>query len=210
MNHRIAEIVPENKQSALEKYNEIVSDNLENGKGIDPDKFSYYECRIDGLSIKLAQDGLCGLKEIKRYSKNIEFDYKLIREGMFDCLVWPAYAISINQMKYSKYKDRLDLTLIDIQKFYGFVKADTDLTPEIVAIIFEKCELGRAYIFPHTFYWLRSYENYNCFIRERNLGAFVNKDKNDQFVATKWTNTDNFDLEYFTELLIRVNKYKKL
>lgn len=204
-------IILKDKSLAIEKYKKIVGDNLNNLKietYIDPDKFTNYDCEVDGLTINLAQDGLCGFKELIKHSKNIESDYKLIREGMFDCLVWPSYAMSINQMRYVKYKDRLDLTLIDIQKFYVIIKSDTQLTPEITAKIFEKCELGRAYVFPHTFYWLRSFMNFNNFIKARNLEAFVDKDKNGNFIANKWTYTENFDKEYFDELLKRVKKYK--
>ncbi len=213
MNQVTAELIPNNKTLAIEKYTEIVGNNLDNLKEeeyVDPDKFTHYECEVDGLTINLAQDGLCGFKDIKKYSKNIEIDYRLIREGMFDCLVWPTYAMSINQMRYTKYKDRLDLTLIDIQKFYFFVNLDTEITPDLTAIIYKKCDLGRAYVFPHTFYWLRSFEDFNNFIKNRNLGAFVYKDENEKFIAKKWTSTENFDIEYFEELLRRVKKYKNL
>ncbi|MDD3139097.1 MAG: hypothetical protein PHX08_09010 [Lachnospiraceae bacterium] len=158
MNQVTEVVILKDKLLAEEKYNKKVDNNLKvnlnDEKYNDPDKSTLYNCNVEGLTICLAQDGLCGIKEIKVHSKNIESDYRLIREGMFDCLVWPAYAMSINQMRSVKYKDRLDLTLIDIQKFYAFVKSRTELTPEMTAKIFMECDLGRAYVFPHTFYWL--------------------------------------------------------
>jgi hypothetical protein len=211
LNKVIECIIQKDKILAEEKYNKKVNNNLKHlmdKEYKDPDISTLYKCEVDGLTIYLAQDGLCGLKEIKEHSGNIELDYKLIREGMFDCLVWPAYAMSINQMRYAKYKDRLDLTLIDIQKFYAFVKPDTELTLEITAKIFNECELGRSYVFPHTFYWLRSFKNFNDFIKDRKLGAFVFKDENDRFIAKKWINTENSDKDYFNELLRRVENYR--
>ncbi|WMJ86746.1 hypothetical protein [Anaerocolumna sp. MB42-C2] len=211
MNQVIEGIIQKDKMLAEEKYNKKVNYNLKHLKDDedeDPDKSTLYKCDVDGLTIYLAQDGLCGLKELKVHSENIESDYKLIREGMFDCLVWPAYAMSINQMRYAKYRDRLDLTLIDIQRFYIFVKPDTELTLEITANIFKECELGRSYVFPHTFYWLRSFKNFNDFIKDRNLGAFVDKDENDQFIAKEWINTESSEKGYFKELLRRVENYK--
>lgn len=211
MNQVIEDIIPKDKMLAEKKYNKKVNDNLKHlhdEEYKDPDISTLYKCEVDGLTIYLAQDGLCGLKEIKEHSENIESDYKLIRENMFDCLVWPAYAMSINQMRYAKYKDRLDLTLIDIQKFYAFVRPDTELKLDLTAQIFKYCELGRAYVFPHTFYWLRSFMNFNDFIKDRNLGAFVDKDENDKFIAKEWINTENSEKDYFKELLRRVEHYK--
>ncbi len=75
----------------------------------------------------MASDGLCSYKKIcivRKNQKEIKETYRLLRENMFECLVWPAYAVSINQMRSNKstFNDRLDLTLIDIQKFYEIVR----------------------------------------------------------------------------------------
>lgn len=204
-----------NYQTALEKYNKAVSnnlDNIESNEYNDPDKISQYFCEINNLKIYLSQDGLCGYKAIIKHSDDIESDYRLLRENMFDCLVWPAYAMSINQMRYSKFKDRLDLLLIDIQKFYTIINKQKQLTPEIISQIMDYCEIGRAYIFPHTFYWLQSFNSFDEFISKRNFEAFIDLDTNNNFIAQNWIGNDNntFNQEYYKELLHRVKKYKKI
>lgn len=48
--------------------------------------------------------------------------YVLLRKGMFDCLKWPSYALSINTLRANRsFNDRIDLTLADIQKFYEVI-----------------------------------------------------------------------------------------
>lgn len=71
------------------------------------------------ITINMSSDGLCSINKIKDiYNKNnhIKEIYKLLHIEMFDCLIWPAYSISINQMRSNKgtFNDRIDLTLIDI------------------------------------------------------------------------------------------------
>lgn len=200
---------------AKQNYDETVDYNICNfrekayDKYHDPDDSSLYECVVDGLTITLAQDGLCSINRIKDHSINIVSDYKLIRKNMFDCLVWPAYAMSINQMRSAKYDDRLDLLLLDIEKFYGIVNSKTELTSLITAEIFKNCELGRAYLFPNTFYWLRSFCNFDGFIKSRKLQEFVEK-QGSHFHAKKWTNSIIFDDCYYKVLLDKVTVYKNL
>ena len=130
------------REKAKEKYNVAVKKNLlsmekETDDYIDPDEKSGYFCTdVEGIQIYMVQDGLCSIKTIKEFAplinregenevyepnKRIMADYQLLREGMFDVLVWPGYAMSINALRRSKYKDRLDLLLIDIEKFYKTV-----------------------------------------------------------------------------------------
>lgn len=121
------------------KYNEIVKKNLELvtfDEYRDPDQLFEEEIipvicvpnesRLR-LKINMASDGLCSHKKIcivRKNRKEIKDTYRLLQENMFECLVWPAYAVSINQMRSNKstFNDRLDLTLIDIQKFYEIVR----------------------------------------------------------------------------------------
>lgn len=200
---------------AKQKYDETVDDNIsnlrekENDKYNDSDDLSFYECVVDGLTITFAQDGLCRFNRIKEYSKNIVSDYELIRKNMFDCLVWPAYAMSINQMRSAKYKDRVDLLLLDIERFYDVVNSKTELTPMITAEIFEKCGLERAYLFPNTFYWFRSFGSFNGFVTSRKLQGFVEK-HGSNFHAEKWTDTNIFDEGYYKVLLDKITQYKNL
>ena len=171
------------------KYNAIVEQNIKllNNKIItkdnlkdysDPDKYTKYEIEIESLSILMAQDGLCSIQKIFEYSENPVNDYILIRKNKFDLLVWPAYAMSINQMRASVFKDRIDYLLDDLDVFYKIIEQEKTLSPSIVFQIWDKCKLARAYIFPNTFYWLCSYENFELFLKKRNLNQFVfNPDK---------------------------------
>lgn len=202
-----------NYMISKEMYNNTVNENLKKiddqrvDDCADPDKGTLYERQINGLTIKLAQDGLCSLTRITDNSNDVKSDYELIRKDMFDCMVWPAYAMSINQLRSATCGDRVDLLLLDIQKFYNFVNSETQLTPEITVKIFEKCDLGRAYLFSNTFYWLRSFGSFNGFIESRKLQAFVDK-QNSQFTAIKWTDNNKFDKAYYNALLEKVKKYK--
>ena len=98
---------------------------------------------------------------------------------------------------------------IHIEKFYGIIGSNTDITPQVTAEIFENCGLGRAYLFPNTFYWLRSFGSFSGFVESRKLQAFVDK-QNGQFIAVKWTDTDRFDEGYYKVLLDNIIEYKKL
>ena len=195
-------------------YDEIVEENLKKiseGKIDDiqdPDIKTKYSIKIDGIDILLAQDGLCSIKKIKKFcNEDIVKDYKMIRENMFNVLYWPTYAMSINTMRSSKYKDRIDLLLNDIYEFYTIVNDKTELTSTIVENIWEKCDLARAYIFPNTFYWLRSFKNFDNFVKnkQRDLSCFV-----PERIGQPWDNTGNgFTQKYYNELLNRIQRYKK-
>lgn len=204
-------------EDAEELYNEIVKENLKKiseGKiddTQDPDIKTKYSIKVDGIDILLAQDGLCSIKRIIEFCdgdiEKQKKDYKLIRENMFNVLYWPAYAMSINMMRSSKYKDRIDLLLNDIHAFYEIVDEKTELTAKVVKNIWEKCDLARAYVFPHTFYWLRSFGNFDNFIKneQRDLRCFVPEQ-----IGKPWNNTGKgFTKEYYKELLNRIKQYKK-
>lgn len=208
------EVVSVKIENTKKLYDKIVEENLRKiseGKIDDiqdPDIKTKYSIKIDGVDILLAQDGLCSIKKIKEFCDgNIVKDYKMIRENMFNVLYWPAYAMSINMMRSSKYKDRVDLLLNDIYAFYEIVDEKTELTTEVVKNVWEKCDLARAYIFPNTFYWLRSFENFDNFVKneQRNLSCFVPEP-----IGQPWNNTGNgFTQEYYNELLNRIQQYKK-
>lgn len=139
-------------------------------------------------------------------------DYELIRSGMFGVLFWPAYAMSINVMRSSKFKDRIDLLLNDIYLFYEIVYEEVyeepELKADVVKKIWENCELARAYIFPNTFYWSRSFKGFEGFIKndQRDISCFVLNP-----IGMPWTDTGKgFTKKYYEALLDRIRDYKKL
>ncbi len=216
-----------NKEQASKKYNEIVNYNLENefSNYKDPDQ-NFLETvtpiicipneEKKEITINMSSDGLCSINKIKDIcndNNRIKEMYKLLREGMFDCLIWPAYSISINQLRSNKgtFNDRIDLMLIDIQKFYKIVEGKK-MSIEILNNIADKskCSLGRAYLNSITFSWLCSFENFDDFIDKRHLQAYVTK-KNNMYNAEIWTdikNKNEFDSDYFSALCERVKTYK--
>ena len=198
-------------QKVQAKIKEIEKGEVNNNW--DPDDYSGRMETIDGLDIYLSQDGLCSLKRIEAFAdpkneKQILSDYRLVREGMFDALVWPGYAESINQMRSSKFKDRIDLLLIDIFTFYKVTKDENVITKELVQKIWDNCKLARAYLYPNTFYWLKSFDSFEGFVRERKLQSFVTKrDGKPQ----NWIKDGDvgFTQEYYDELIRRIKKYRK-
>lgn len=166
-------------------------------------------------SFSLSSDGLCGIKKIIQCSaslKEAKENYRLIREGMFECLIWPSHAQNINICRGLKYPfdDRIDLTLIDIQSFYKKICENKELSLSLINDIKndkENCLLARAYLNLMTFTWLCSFHDFNSFIEERKLGPFVNVSKG-KFIAEQWTDSKEFDNNYFIELINRTKEYK--
>lgn len=205
-------------KSPKEKYDDVVKANLQlikEGKIddiADPDDYSSYIVKINGMDILIKQDGLCSKNKIKKFrSKKDEQaeDYDLIRSEMFGVLQWPAYMMSINQMRSNKkYDDRIDLLLNDIFLFYKIVDKKTELTSDVVKKIWESCDLARAYLFPKTFYWLRSFKNFDGFIKngERDISCFVPNP-----IGEPWPDTgEGFTKEYYEALLTRIRNYKNI
>ena len=204
------------KQKAHELYDQMVADKVEEiiadeVTDLDPDDYSGRTEIIDGLDIYLKQDGLCSLQRIQEFVNDKEqviSDYRLIREGMFDVLIWPGYAISINQLRSSTFKDRIDLLLIDIFNFYEVTKDENAITKELINKLWNHCRLARAYLYPNTFYWLKSFGDFDGFVRGRKLQSFVTKrDGKPQ----NWIKDGDvgFTLEYYEELIRRTKKYRK-
>lgn len=164
----------------------------------------------------LSSDGLCGIEKILAFSSSVEeskVNYRLIREGMFECLVWPCHTQNINICRGFKnpFDDRIDLALVDIQSFYEKLDCKKDLSVPLINDIKNdstKCLLARSYLNLMTFTWLSSFENFNNFIEKRKSGAFVNC-SNGKYVAEQWTdNTKKFDDRFFKELICRTKKYR--
>lgn len=221
------------KSDAIERYDKIVLDNINNIDNIiadgsyykDPDQIFEEKIYINSkfiigngehITIRLASDGLCGIKKIRDYSMNKKADYECIRKGMFECLIWPAYATSINQGRgfKSTFDDRLDLMLKDLEKFYDIICNGTNLSISLINKINDEhkgCKLAKTYLNIMTFAWLCSFKDFNDFIVRRNLQAFVKKDINGNYYAKRWTNDDenSFNQSYFNELIKRIQKYRE-
>lgn len=216
-----------NKEQASKKYTEIVNYNLKNefSNYKDPDQ-NFLETvtpiicipneEKKEITINMSSDGLCSINKIDIICKENNYikeeKYKLLRIGMFDCLIWPAYSISINQMRSNKgtCNDRIDLTLIDIQKFYNIVEGQK-LSIEILNNIVDQCILGRAYLNSMTFSWLCSFKNFDDFIDKRHLQAYVTEKNNKKYNAEIWTKNkdkNKFDRDYFNALCERIKTYK--
>ena len=201
------------KRKARNRYNKIVEDNIKalwenkEDKLKDPDNHSNYDVTINDLTISLSQDGICSYSKIKKFSnEDVIKNYMLMRKDMFDCLCWPAYAMSINQMRSVKFNDRLDLLFIDLYNFYEIISENPEISEKTITKIWRECELARAYIFPHTFYWLRSFGDFKNFICTRKLNPFL-EEKSGRPI--EWGNSrKKFDKEYFDILIKKVKQYK--
>ena len=201
------------KRKARNRYNKIVEDNIKalwenkEDKLKDPDNHSNYDVTINDLTISLSQDGIFSYSKIKKFSnEDVIKNYMLMRKDMFDCLCWPAYAMSINQMRSVKFNDRLDLLFIDLYNFYEIISENPEISEKTITKIWRECELARAYIFPHTFYWLRSFGDFKNFICTRKLNPFL-EEKSGRPI--EWGNSrKKFDKEYFDILIKKVKQYK--
>ncbi len=196
-----------------EKYNSIVENNiyLLNEKQItkdnlakyrDPDKYTKYEINIDSITVLIAQDGLCSIQKIFEFSENIVKDYTFIRKNKFDFLIWPAYAMSINQIRATVFQDRIDFLLNDLEKFYKVIESSKTLSPSIVSELWSKCKIARAYLFPNTFYWLCSFGDFDSFLCKRKLKQFLYESDGSKIV---WPNDFK---DYYNKLIeILIDSY---
>ena len=137
--------------------------------------------------------------------------YVLLRKGMFDCLKWPSYALSINTLRANRsFNDRIDLTLADIQKFYAVI-AKKDISFDLFQYIVNDSQLKLRYAYYNvmTFSWLKQFEEFENFINQNKLTEFIKmKDgKVVPWIAEKYENI--FCKEYFDELCDRTISYKR-
>lgn len=213
----------EQELASIARYNKVVDSNIaylerlnsikkefDKNKYKDPD-LKIETMEINGLYIDLSTDGLCGINKIIEFSKeeDIVKNYKLIRENNY--LLWPAYAMSINQQRGFKSicDDRIDLLMIDLQKFYNIINEDDKDYFEIIKRIQNDCCLFRAYLNMFTFIWLKSFGTFDKFIEDNHYDKFVKKDikadgRSYECKALNWTQTKEFDQKYFDALIKRL------
>ena len=212
-----------------EKYKRKVDYNIEYLRGIKgsiKEKFDIKKYKepddiigtkeLQGLNISMSSDGICGIMKIIEYSKENEIidNYKLIRNKF---LVWPSYALSINQQRGYKniFDDRIDLLLIDIKKLYDIISNDSIVNNNSSIITYKQakeiseCRLSRAYLNVYTLIWLKSFENFERFVDENNLNIFV-EESGDKYTVNKWAENQGFCSDYFTELIARLKLRKRL
>ena len=214
-------------------YDDVVKNNLENcfdkdglyfDKGrnyIDPDCYTYQEKWItpkiiipqknEQFLIGFRSDALFSrtkFSKINRSDMGNESDkelYKLFRENMGNCLVWPSRTWSINQARRSLGNDdRLDLLLQDINTFYNICDRynaeglSAEFINEIIAEIPKTCY---AFLNMPTLIWLCSFSNFKDFIEKCNLKFFVDEEEHG-YVTNKWDN-------YYKNLYERTIRYKE-
>lgn len=131
--------------------------------------------------IKLAADAVCGWKQLYDLREGkIEWlnDYGDMRECTSAYLVWPRHNTpTINTLRYSVFRDRVDYTLYDISKFFYYKEIfaennDKDIFEENVKC---NCRLHKAYLNNYgTYGWLMSFKGFKEFIDKMKLGMFVN------------------------------------
>ena len=200
---------------ALQKYNYQVSANInlyykDKGNYIDPDIYS--ERLENGVRIKT--DGLIGHQKIEKMISNKADQsrvYKLIRDEMFN-FAWPVHVGSINQLRGLILDDRVDLTLIDIAKFYDIL--DRSKTRECNAKhILEECALGKAFVNEITYNWLYKYRDFSDFVEERGIQLFAKEVAESKYIAEEWIEPapeqeNEYKIKdiYLSNLIFRLNK----
>ena len=214
-----------NKKEAREAYDRIVENNISNRLKDYQDPDIPYEDAIiikksewnnaGEMRIRMSSDGLCSVKKMQSICMEdadlLLEKYDLLRKGMFDCLKWPSYALSINTLRANRsFNDRIDLTLADIQKFYEVI-AKKDISFDLFQYIVNDSQLKLRYAYYNvmTFSWLKQFEEFENFINQNKLTEFIKmKDgKVVPWIAEKYENI--FCKEYFDELCDRTISYKR-
>lgn len=175
-----------------ERYDYQVQENLNlfykgEGNYRDPDNYSE---RIDEAGVRIKTDGLIGHSKIEKIVgdklKQAEI-YKLLREGTYELFAWPVHKGSINQLRGLILDDRVDLTLIDIAKFYEII--DRSETYKYNAQRVKKeCKLGTAFANEITYNWLIKYRDFSDFVEKRGLQFLVKEIEESKYIPEEWTN----------------------
>lgn len=115
---------------------------------------------------KCSLDAIIGWKPLFQYrngNKQWLEDFELIRGSRMGHLAFPVQKNSLNQLRGTLLKDRIDYALFDIKLFYA---NETNL------------KLQKAYDQEATRKWLMSFGSFNQFIDNMRLNYFVYKNPN--------------------------------
>lgn len=126
-------------------------------------RFSYLVENINGHEIKLSADAICGWKQLSQVHPDPNqwlSDYKILRENLALHFIWPQHKLpTINTLRYTKFFDRIDLTLFDLKEFFNG----------------KNTQLNNAYQNGSTSIWLSKFNgNFSEFIDKMRLNNFVN------------------------------------
>lgn len=130
--------------------------------------------------ISLGLDCICSWKSLyKFHDKKEEWieDYETIRSNIKSHLIFPRHPDNINTLRGRRLKDRIDLTLFDLKKFYEVSKDKSDeefrdylgkLDNKDNELIFLKAYLNNA-----TFLWLRSFSSFIDYCEKNKLKNYL-------------------------------------
>lgn len=126
---------------------------------------TYLKDTVNGVSIRLAADIVCGRKQIVELNNGVYEhwiqDYNRVRGTLDLHFLWPKHkAPTINTYRYTKYLDRIDYLLFDLKKYFS--GEDTPMKP--------------AYIQPETRLWLSKFADFKDFVLQMRLEKFVDRD----------------------------------
>ena len=172
---------------AEQKYRERVIKNcnsLQMGKEeyCDPDIGIVEDIKINGTTFRMAPDGICNIKYLKAFydEKNLAEAYSTIRNKL---ILWPKHKQSINQKRYACFRDRIDFTIFDIKQFYESSSTESKLV--------KRKSPSAEYLM-----LLGSFE---AFIKEYELGKFVDRKGNVKNLSTGGMITSYDDYKYSDE-----------
>lgn len=141
------------------------------------------KCELyNDVGIKLSADAVCGWKQLyklRKENKKWLDDYKEMRRFTAAYLVWPRHNNpTINTLRYSVFKDRVDYTLFDISKFFDCKeKFDKNKNQEQFENSVNICKLRNAYLNKlGTYNWLMTFDGFEDFIDKMCLIRFVNSE----------------------------------
>ena len=85
-----------------------------------------YDCLVDSVGkrkVHLGADIICGRKCLNKCYPAFEDwikAYELVRSKVSLHFLWPRHKLpTINTLRYSMYRDRIDLTLFDLKKYFA-------------------------------------------------------------------------------------------